>query len=85
MEKSPLRTFLKDHKTRQRLAYLAGLLILLALYFPINQNVSGGITPDLPLDAFIPLWPIWAIPYMLTLPWWIASLAWGALKMDFPL
>lgn len=63
---------------------LAALLTLLLLYFPINQNVSGGITPDLPLDAFIPLWPIWAVPYLLSLPWWITALAWGALKMDFP-
>lgn len=80
-ESSPSR----DPQTRKRLASLAGLLVLLALYFPINQTVTGGITPDLPLDARIPLWPVWAVPYLLTLPWWIASLAWGALKMDYPL
>jgi membrane-associated phospholipid phosphatase len=85
MEKSPTRVNWNDRQTRQRLASLAGLLLLLALYFPINQTVTGGVTPDLALDARIPLWPVWVVPYLLTLPWWIASLAWGALKMDFPL
>jgi len=70
---------------RKRLFILAGLLTLLLLYFPINQYMSGGITPDLPIDASIPLWPIWAVPYLLTLPWWIGSMVWGALKMDYPL
>ena len=63
---------------------MAALLLLLLLYFPINQNVTGGITPDLPIDARIPLWPIWAVPYLLSIPWWIAALVWGALKMDYP-
>jgi membrane-associated phospholipid phosphatase len=84
MEKSPEGISSIDRQSRQRLASLAGLLVLLSLYFPINQTVTGGIRPDLPIDARIPLWPIWAVPYLLTLPWWIASLAWGALKMDFP-
>ncbi len=83
MKKSPKRIFLIDRQTLKRLTILAGLLTLLLLYFPINQNVTGGITPDLPIDASIPLWPIWAIPYLLSIPWWIAALAWGALKMDY--
>jgi len=85
MSTSPEGIFPIDHQTRSRLFILAGLLALLFLYFPINQNVTGGITPDLPIDASIPLWPIWAVPYLLTLPWWILSLVWGALKMDYPL
>jgi len=84
MNKSPKRIFPIGRQTRKRLAILAALLTLLTLYFPINQNVTGGITPDLPIDAFIPLWPIWAVPYLLTLPCWIGALVWGALKMDYP-
>ena len=83
MSTSPERSFPIDRQTRKRLTILAGLLTLLTLYFPINQYVSGGITPDLPFDAFIPLWPVWAIPYLLSIPWWIAALAWSALKMDY--
>ncbi|NQS92038.1 MAG: phosphatase PAP2 family protein [Chloroflexi bacterium] len=75
---------MNDRQTLKRLTMLAVLLLLLLLYFPINQNVTGGITPNLPIDALVPLWPIWAIPYLLTIPWWILSLAWGALKMDYP-
>jgi len=84
MSTSPEGIFPIDRQIRKRLTILAGLLTLLTLYFPINQNISGGITPDLPIDAFIPLWPIWAVPYLLTLPCWIAALVWGALKMDYP-
>ena len=85
MSTPPEGIFPNDRQRRKRLALLAVLLILLSLYFPINQNMTGGISPDLPIDARIPLWPVWAVPYLLTLPWWIAALAWGALKMDFPL
>ena len=84
MSISPEGIFPIDHQTRKRLTILAALLLLLLLYIPINHNVTGGITPDLPIDARIPLWPIWAVPYLLTLPCWIAALAWGALKMDYP-
>jgi len=84
MSRSPEGIFPIDRQRRKRLFFLAGLLTLLTLYFPINQNVTGGITPDLPIDAFIPLWPIWAVPYLLSIPWWIAALTWGALKMDYP-
>ena len=35
-----------------------------------------------PWDASIPLWPVWAIPYLLALPWWAGSLLWAALKME---
>ena len=84
MSTSPEGIFPIDRQIRKRLTILAGLLTLLTLYFPINQNMTGGITPDLPIDAFIPLWPTCAVPYLLSIPWWIAALTWGALKMDYP-
>jgi len=84
MDKTPPRNSMSAGQTAKRLAFLVGLLLLMLLYFPINQTVTGGISPDLPLDARIPLWPIWAVPYLLSLPWWIGSLVWWALKMDYP-
>jgi len=53
------------------------------LYFPINQNMSGGITTYLPIDARIKLTPIWAIPYLLSIFWWVGAIIWGTFKMDF--
>ena len=73
----------KKHTTK-RFGSLAALLLLLLLYFPINQNAAGGVTPDLGIDALIPLWPVWAVPYLLSIPWWIGALVWGAIKMDYP-
>lgn len=66
---------------RIRLAWLAIILTVQWLYFPINQSVQGGVVLNTPLDVFIPLWPIWAVPYLLSLPWWIIAYTWAALKM----
>ena len=71
------------NQTSVRVVILLLLMTLLLLYFPINQNVTGGITPDLPIDANIQLKPIWIIPYLLSILWWIAAIFWATAKMDF--
>jgi membrane-associated phospholipid phosphatase len=61
------------------------LLVLLAiqwLYFPINLVVQGGNVLKTPLDILIPLWPMWTVPYILSMAWWLACLIWAAWKMD---
>lgn len=58
------------------------ILLVSMLYTPINQNVSGGIAPVTALDDFIPLTPIWAVPYILALVWWVAAIIWAAAKME---
>ncbi len=57
-------------------------LALLLLYFPINRLVSGGVSLVTPLDAYIPLWPAWALPYLLTLPAIVAAMAWLTLRLE---
>ena len=74
---------LKKNQGSIRVVILFLLMALLLLYFPINQNVKGGITPDLPLDAKIQLIPIWIIPYLLSILWWIVAIIWATAKMDF--
>lgn len=62
-----------------------GVLVIfgaLALYFPINRMVSGGIEARLVIDNLIPLWPVWAVPYILVILWWIAAPVWATVKMD---
>ena len=63
---------------------LAVVLILGAswLYYPINQIVSGGIESKTFLDDFIPFWPVWAVPYILSIGWWVAAALWASAKMD---
>jgi len=63
-----------------------GMMILVAavasLYFPLNQMLSGGFNLSTPLDAWVPLWPVWVVPYLLCPPAWVIALIWAAWKMD---
>lgn len=75
------------HKQHSQSLKRAGLLLvliaLLLLYFPINRNVQGGISPVLPIDRRIELAPVWAIPYLLGILWWAWAILWAAAKMDY--
>lgn len=63
---------------------LLGLLpwVIQLLYLPLNRLQSGGIAPALPIDALIPLRPLWVIPYMATLLTWIIIPLWAVFKFD---
>jgi len=58
------------------------MLLISSLYFPLNRFLTTGFTPKTALDAYIPLIPIFAIPYLLFIPYWIAAFLFAALKMD---
>jgi membrane-associated phospholipid phosphatase len=60
-----------------------GLIIFTAcLYIPLNRSLSGGVILAIPLDRFVPLWPVWVIPYLLCLPAWALGLLWVSWKTD---
>jgi len=65
-----------------RLFLLIILIFVQILYFPINRSVKNGVILRFPLDNKIPLLPIWTIPYLLSLLWWIGCFIWGAIKMN---
>jgi membrane-associated phospholipid phosphatase len=67
---------------RARLAWLIVLIAAQVLYIPINRGLRGGVVLATPWDAAIPLWPVWAVPYLLSIAWWIGSLIWAARRMD---
>lgn len=75
----PLR---KQMASRTRLAWLLVVFAVQFLYFPINRTIQGGAILDVPLDAHVPFWPIWAVPYLLSLVWWAACFIWAAWKME---
>jgi hypothetical protein len=62
----------------RRVLWLAIILAAMALYFPINLLVHGGVQLSSPLDQFIPLYPVFIIPYLsgsllfIGLPVWAA-------------
>jgi membrane-associated phospholipid phosphatase len=72
----------KQQKIIERVLWLLLLFAAQLLYFPINKIVRGGMIIRTPLDAYIPLWTIWTIPYLLSLLWWSVSFLWAAWKME---
>jgi membrane-associated phospholipid phosphatase len=74
----------KQAKREIWLRVLAGLLLLgvSLLYFPINRSVSGGVSPNTFLDEFIPLWAVWAVPYIFSIFWWLAALIWICWRIE---
>jgi membrane-associated phospholipid phosphatase len=71
---SPQRRFLFI----AQLAILSGYLITNRLM----SHLGGGVTFDIWLDRYIPLWPIWVVPYGLAIVWWGAAILWAYLSME---
>ncbi len=67
---------------KKRFLFLLSILLAQVVYFPINRLVQGGVVIKFAFDDKIPLWPIWAIPYLLSLVWWTGSFVWAFLKMN---
>jgi len=66
----------------KRLIWCALLFGIQALYFPLNKYLQGGMELKTPLDAYLPLWSIWVLPYALACWWWIIAYVWAAWRMD---
>jgi membrane-associated phospholipid phosphatase len=67
---------------QRRLLWLLVLFGVQLLYVPINRTMHGGTVLATPWDAAIPLWPIWAVPYLLSIAWWVGCFVWAAWKME---
>jgi PAP2 superfamily. len=66
----------------KRLIWCALLFGIQALYFPLNRFLEGGMEFKTALDEYVPLWPIWVLPYSLICIWWIAAYLWAAWCME---
>ncbi|HJR82082.1 MAG TPA: phosphatase PAP2 family protein [Anaerolineales bacterium] len=66
----------------KRLIWCALLFGIQALYFPLNRFLQGGMEFKTALDDYVPLWPIWVIPYGLICIWWIVAHLWAAWRME---
>lgn len=67
---------------RKRGVALISIAALTLVYQWLNKTVVGGWVPRLPMDDWIPLWPIWVLPYLLTLPGLLAVGVISAQRMD---
>lgn len=65
----------------KRFGWLLLVLLFSSMYFPINQWMTGGHNLKIALDAFVPTLPVFAIPYLLCLPYWGISFLFAAWKM----
>jgi hypothetical protein len=66
----------------KRLIWCVLLFGIQALYFPLNRFLQGGQEFKTALDEYVPLWPIWVLPYALICVWWIAAYLWAAWRME---
>jgi membrane-associated phospholipid phosphatase len=69
---------------QRRILFLT-LLAVLSLYLAINRLMSwqgDGTTVEIWLDQYVPFWPIWGVPYVLSIIWWGVAALWAYLKME---
>ena len=66
---------------RRRLLWLIIILLVLALYFPVNRLAHGGVQLSLPVDKLIPLYPPAVVPYLLADILFIGFPIWAALRV----
>jgi membrane-associated phospholipid phosphatase len=70
----------------RRRMFLGGLMLVVSLcYLPLNQVLSGGTTVEIWLDQYVPFWPVWIVPYLLTIAWWFVAGIWAFWAMEDPL
>jgi membrane-associated phospholipid phosphatase len=68
---------------RARVAWLIALFAVQFLYFPLNRLLQGGVALRIPaVDDLVPLWPIWILPYLLSIAWCGICFLWAAWQME---
>lgn len=66
----------------KRFSLLILLFFISILYFPLNQFLTDGYNLKTDLDAYIPIVPEFAVPYLLFLPFWVIAFLVAAWKMN---
>lgn len=66
----------------QRIGWMLFAFGVQALYFPVNWSVQPTLLLKTPLDALVPLWPAWVLPYVLTWVMWLGCATWAVWKME---
>jgi len=69
----------------ERVGWLALCLASGLVYLPLNRLMDGGTTVEIALDQYVPLWPVWVVPYVGALAWWLIAGLWAGLRMDIRL
>lgn len=67
---------------KNRFLWLLLLLIASSLYFPLNQLLTNGYNLKTAFDVYIPVLPMFALPYLLFVPFWVVAFLFAAWKMN---
>ncbi len=67
---------------RQRILITAMLLFVSLGYLPLNRLMTGGTTVEIWLDRFVPFSPVWIVPYLLAIVWWVVAGLWAFWSME---
>jgi membrane-associated phospholipid phosphatase len=65
--------------TRRRVLWMTIILVVIILYFPLNQFMQGGVQLSLSIDQNIPLYPPAVVPYLLGSLLFVAFPIWAAI------
>ncbi|MEI6462692.1 MAG: phosphatase PAP2 family protein [bacterium] len=57
-------------------------ILSIFLYFPVNRFISGGTNLETIVDKYIPLIPVFVIPYLFGLLFWFSTIVIVNLKAD---
>lgn len=76
---------MKELSFPKRIGLFLAAWAIQMLYGPTSQWMTGGIAPKIGLDALIPLWPIWVIPYAICYPLWLVAFLHAIRKMEIRL
>ena len=67
---------------KMRIISFFAIILVQLLYIPINRLITGGIILGIRWDAYVPFWPIFSIPYLMSILWWSICFLWAVLKME---
>jgi membrane-associated phospholipid phosphatase len=67
---------------KKRIGLFLGAWAIQMIYGPTSQWLTGGLAPKIALDALIPVWPIWVVPYASCYPLWLTAFLYAAWKME---
>jgi membrane-associated phospholipid phosphatase len=88
MQLAAIRAWQKQRRAtlsvlRRTMLYLPIMVVQTVGYITLTHKSSGGVMLKTVFDDWIPFWPIWSVPYLLTFVWWIGSLTWVGVHLKY--
>jgi membrane-associated phospholipid phosphatase len=69
-----------SNRLKRRVRWFVLMLSAMALYFPINRLIQGGVSLESPIDKIIPLLPVFIVPYIFGVLLFVGLPLWAAFR-----